>query len=214
MINAQKVIEKEYPIERADWDGWLRDTPYCLYQTFRVPQLTNIDEYKKVDIFYSQLGQDLWVARYLKGKSKGFYIDIGCYDPVHENNTYYFERNLGWEGLSITPHDWLKKEWQGVRDVTSLIVDTGIPLPKDKSIDYLSISNTESSLEIIEAVKDLEIKCITIRHDGYNDSGELMQKQREILSESYTLELAGNTNGDGHNDFWVNETTQSKQLND
>ena len=88
MINIQKVIKKEAPIWKEEWDGWLRDTPYGLYQTYRIPQLTNIEGYnRKVDVFYSQLSQDLWVARHFKGKQEGFYLEVECEDSVHESNS-------------------------------------------------------------------------------------------------------------------------------
>ncbi len=49
---------------------------------------------------YSQLAQDLWVINQLKGKTDGFFIDIGAYDGVYHSNTLALEQ-LGWKGILI-----------------------------------------------------------------------------------------------------------------
>ena len=101
----------------------------------------------------------------------------------------------------------MEREWQGVRDADRLILNEGGLDIKQaiggRSVDYLSITFSWESLSVLEQIKDLDIKCLTIRHDGYEDEGVLMNKQRKALCDSFELEMAGNTNGDGHNDFWV-----------
>jgi hypothetical protein len=71
--------------------------------------------YKKIHIFhniylknkylikkksYSMEGEDLEVAKLTKDIKRGFYVDAGCYHPLHLNNTcLLFNRN--WNGLNI-----------------------------------------------------------------------------------------------------------------
>lgn len=62
---------------------------------------------------YSQCGEDL-ILDMLINKASGFYVDVGCNDPRHYNNTYYFYKK-GWRGLNIEPNsaklrqfDWMR----------------------------------------------------------------------------------------------------------
>ena len=52
---------------------------------------------------YSMDGEDLFLNDYFKNKSNGFYIDVGCYHPIHRNNTYLLH-NRGWHGVNIDIH--------------------------------------------------------------------------------------------------------------
>lgn len=44
--------------------------------------------------------EDLKIVDYFKDKEMGFYIDVGCFHPIHWNNTYLlFKKN--WSGINI-----------------------------------------------------------------------------------------------------------------
>ena len=49
---------------------------------------------------YSQHREDLFLMDYFKDKSKGFYIDIGCYHPIKYSNTALLFQK-GWNGINI-----------------------------------------------------------------------------------------------------------------
>jgi FkbM family methyltransferase len=53
---------------------------------------------------YSQLGQDLFIAKHFKYKSKGFFVEIGVGDGVNLSNTYLLEKNYNWNGILCEPH--------------------------------------------------------------------------------------------------------------
>jgi FkbM family methyltransferase len=38
-----------------------------------------------------------------KNKHAGIFVDIGAYDGIYANNTYFFEQNLGWTGVCVEP---------------------------------------------------------------------------------------------------------------
>ena len=44
--------------------------------------------------------EDLEILKYFKGKKNGFYVDVGCYHPIHRNNTYLIYK-LDWRGINI-----------------------------------------------------------------------------------------------------------------
>ena len=56
---------------------------------------------------YSMDGEDLIISDYFKNKSKGFYIDVGCYHPIHRNNTFLLYKK-GWKGINIDIHSFSK----------------------------------------------------------------------------------------------------------
>lgn len=54
--------------------------------------------------YYSQYQQDKWVNENIfKNKINGIFIDIGAHDGKTINNTYFFEKELNWNGICIEP---------------------------------------------------------------------------------------------------------------
>jgi hypothetical protein len=53
--------------------------------------------------FTSQIGQDRWVCEKFNYKKNGYFLNLGAYDGIFYDNTYYLEKELGWKGLSIEP---------------------------------------------------------------------------------------------------------------
>ena len=49
---------------------------------------------------YSMHGEDLVVEKYFKDVVNGFYVDLGCYHPVQNNNTMLLYQK-GWSGINI-----------------------------------------------------------------------------------------------------------------
>ena len=54
---------------------------------------------------YSMDGEDIFIINYFKNKNNGFYIDVGCYHPLHRNNTFLLHKN-GWSGINIDIHQF------------------------------------------------------------------------------------------------------------
>ena len=45
-------------------------------------------------------GEDLEILKFSKNIHNGFYVDVGCYHPIHRNNTYLLYK-LDWRGINI-----------------------------------------------------------------------------------------------------------------
>ncbi len=45
-------------------------------------------------------GEDLIIPQYIKNIKNGFYVDAGCYHPLHYNNTYLLHKRK-WNGINI-----------------------------------------------------------------------------------------------------------------
>ena len=52
---------------------------------------------------YSMDGEDLFIIDYFKDRKLGFYLDVGCYHPIHRNNTFLLHKK-GWHGINIDIH--------------------------------------------------------------------------------------------------------------
>lgn len=50
--------------------------------------------------YWSQYGEDIVLDRVLNLARPGFYVDVGCYHPVKNNNTFKLYRR-GWRGLNV-----------------------------------------------------------------------------------------------------------------
>lgn len=53
--------------------------------------------------YYSQQGEDCVIASIFKGKTDGFYVDVGAHDGIRFSNTYHFDL-MGWNGVCCEPH--------------------------------------------------------------------------------------------------------------
>ena len=48
----------------------------------------------------SQFGEDKKILKLFKEKTNGTYLDLGCFHPLRQNNTYLLYK-LGWKGINI-----------------------------------------------------------------------------------------------------------------
>ena len=83
---------------------------------------------------YSGEGEDLILAKLFDGKKNGFFIDVGCYHPKINSNTYYFYKK-GWSGINIdaNPESILKFNRFRKRDVN---INAGISQSQNSLIYY------------------------------------------------------------------------------
>lgn len=70
-----------------------------VYKKFKILRKAFLTKYWQT--FYSQFGEDV-ILRQLVGrkKSKGIYVDVGCYHPKKFSNTYMLHK-FGWSGINI-----------------------------------------------------------------------------------------------------------------
>ena len=44
---------------------------------------------------------DILVNYFFKNKSNGFFVDVGCSNPISNNNTFLLYKNKNWSGINI-----------------------------------------------------------------------------------------------------------------
>lgn len=65
-----------------------------------LPPLSMGGEYK------SQYGQDYYLEKLGLIGDKGFFVEVGCNDPIFNSNSHYLETVLGWSGVAIDGIDY------------------------------------------------------------------------------------------------------------
>jgi len=109
--------------------------------------------------YYSQIGQDIIVLKYLKNKKNGTFVDIGCGYPKYINNTYVLEKEYDWRGLSIDMSMYSESDgstWNDCRSTKLILTDA-------LSIDYSSLFKENDLPTTIDYLSmDLEPPSLTM----------------------------------------------------
>jgi hypothetical protein len=172
---------------------------------------------------YSQIGQDLLVLKYLKNKTNGTYVDIGCGCPTFINNTFLLEKDYGWTGVSIDLIDYIDpiespnygQSWSSIRPNSVRILHDALTLDyctlfKEKKlpkvIDFLTLDLEPPSISFECLFKipfdKYEFNFIAFETDEYREGGpERRDKSREyITSLGYIFVESVNR----QDDFYIN----------
>jgi FkbM family methyltransferase len=64
---------------------------------------------------YSQKDEELIIRDFFQDRRDGFFLDVGCAWPIKNNNTYYFEQNLGWSGIGVDALPEYAQPWSRKR---------------------------------------------------------------------------------------------------
>lgn len=167
--------------------------------------------------FYSQAGQDIFVASVLSEKTGGFYLEVGGGDPVDSNNTFLLEKDYKWGGVSLEADCAVVDLWDGKRlneilEADALRFDFPAHLREveaPKQIDYLSIDidPAQNTFQVLRRLPHqiYRFSVITFEHDRYQSGDEYMAKSRALLrSMGYQLVVANlKVFGKDFEDWWV-----------
>jgi len=63
------------------------------------------------DLYKSAQGQDKWLNEIVfRNKEDGFFVELGSMGGEVNSNTFYFEKQLNWDGLCIEANEELFKD--------------------------------------------------------------------------------------------------------
>lgn len=110
---------------------------------------------------YSQNEEDRVIDKLLNYKKRGFYIDVGAYDPTQFSNTKRFYIK-GWRGINIEPDPDNFKKFLKVRK-RDINLNIGIGNKSDKLIYYKFFPNTVSTFSVNEMKRNLRKKYKLIK---------------------------------------------------
>ena len=134
---------------------------------------------------YSMDGEDLVILDYFKNKKKGFYIDVGCYHPLHRNNTYLLYKK-GWQGINIDIHKFSIELFNHLRpgDLNyNLAVSNKnelIDMYFQKELSQLSTIEQDQAKKVFQGgIKEKKIQAYTL--DKILDFSKLENKKIDLL---------------------------------
>jgi len=122
--------------------GWYARNPLKLYK-----RLKNIG-------FHSQKGQDRWVIKDIfRGKRGGYFLDLAAANGIHLSNTYYLERNFGWNGICVEANkhlfEQLKKNRKCICDNSCIDEKKGkVQFINNAEIGGIVDEDTDNSLKL------------------------------------------------------------------
>ena len=106
-------------------------------------------------------GEDLIIQNYLKNINNGFYVDAGCYHPLHLSNTYLLHKR-NWSGINI--------------DISQFSIDLfNFLRPNDLNI-YSAVSNTDRYVTIYFQKKISQLNTIYKEISKKRMQGKIQEK--------------------------------------
>lgn len=94
--------------------------------------------------YYSQFKQDWYLDNKVFNKKEGgTFIDIGANDGISLSNSYFFEKNRGWNGICIEP---LPDTFQKLLSNRKCTLVNACISPEEGFKDFLSISGSSEML--------------------------------------------------------------------
>ena len=114
---------------------------------------------------YSMEGEDLIISELSKNINKGFYVDAGCYHPLHFNNTQLL----------------YEKKWQGINiDLSEFSIDLfNFMRPNDININA-AISNDDREITFYYQKKLSQLSTIK-KNLIYFNKKKIIQKKINLI---------------------------------
>ena len=113
--------------------------------------------------------EDTAVINYFKDKKNGIYVDVGCYHPIHRNNTYLLHKQ-NWNGINIDTSEFSIDLFNFIR-------------PKDLNYNC-AISNKNEIIKLFYQKKLSQLTTTEINQAKTVFQGNI--KEKEI--QAYTLD--------------------------
>jgi FkbM family methyltransferase len=130
--------------------------------------------------YFSQYGQDKFIAEYFDFLKKGIFVDIGANDGKTLSNTYYLEKNLLWHGIAIEPSPKVFQRLEKNRDC--ILINACISDVVGNS-DFLELTgHTEMLSGLVDKYDERHIKRIN------DEIEEFSGKKNYIQVPCYKLE--------------------------
>ena len=124
--------------------------------------------------------EDTEILNYFKKKKIGFYVDVGCYHPIHRNNTYLLNKQ-DWKGInidvsqfSIDLFNYLRPNDLNYNCAVSNKNET-VKIFYQKELSQLSTIENEQAKKVFQGnIKEKEIQAFTLdkilKKDKFKDA--------------------------------------------
>ena len=120
--------------------------------------------------------EDIEINRYLKKIKKGFYVDIGAFNPIRGSNTYLLYKK-GWSGINIDADENSIKIFDILRR-KDYNFNYAISSTKKKSINLFYEKNSSGVKTIKKKFRDLTLKNFKIKKVKVATFTQLIKKTK------------------------------------
>ena len=118
---------------------------------------------------YSLDGEDSFIEKYFKETPVGFYIDVGCHNPIYLNNTFLLH----------------KKKWKGINIDTSEFAIDLFNYMRPNDLNYnCAVSNKNENVKLYFQKEFSLLNTIEINHAKKFMQGNIKEK----IIEAFTLD--------------------------
>ena len=134
---------------------------------------------------YAMDNEDTVALNYFKDKKNGFYVDVGCYHPIHRSNTYLLHKQ-DWNGVNIDPSEFSIDLFNHMRpkDLNYNCVISNrneiIKLFYQKELSQLSTTERDQAETVFQGnIKEKEIQAFTL--DKILNKGKFKNNKIDFL---------------------------------
>ena len=143
----------------------------------------------------SQFGEDIFLNNYFKKKKKGNYLDLGCFHPIRDNNTYQLYKK-GWRGINIDLNSLSIELFNYFRPKD---INLNVGLAKNRGFKKLYFSgdfsplNTfdENHLKFLNKNFKIEIEELKYRKIKTQNINSILKKFKCSKVDFLTIDLEG-----------------------
>lgn len=128
---------------------------------------------------YSQHGEEVVIRDFFQDRPGGVFLDVGAAWPVHYNNTYYLEKELGWTGVAVDALEEHARRWRNRR-------------PASQFFTYI-VTDHSGAVETFYRTKDGELIGVSRvnRERGLVDAEDFVEVHVPTTTLDDLLEEAG-----------------------
>ena len=143
----------------------------------------------------SQFEEDMFIKKYFKDKSKGKFVDLGCFHPTRDNNTYQLYKRK-WTGINIDLNSLSIDLFNFFR---SRDINLNIALANKKGVNKLFYSGQFSPLNSMDSNHlnflkknfNLEKKSFKIKNIKTESLNNILEKHNFFDIDLLSIDLEG-----------------------
>ena len=104
--------------------------------------------YRRYRISFSNSGDDIQLLKLIGSSRPGFYLDIGCWDPIRHSNSYFFYLR-GWRGICVDANPSMQPKFNKFRP-NDIFINKGVGDSSKKTLDYYKLDDLKSDMNTFD----------------------------------------------------------------
>ena len=159
VFSISSVIKEKFTVNFVQLDESRKDVLYkfqnCTYLSIKdTDRLFQLGEQNQIH-FSAQYAQDIVAYLFFKGKTDGFYIDIGANDGFSGSTTYWAEQ-IGWKGICIEPQKTAFERMKKVRKCT--MYNCAVSNYSQENVEFIMFPNKDTRSGLANSMSQRHIE--------------------------------------------------------